>query len=85
LRLRKSESDKSLIEVRDITKVYDMGDVQVHALRGVSAQVDEGEAHTRRIVRLLDGRVVADELVENPQDAEETLAAALAGKKEEEE
>jgi ABC-type methionine transport system ATPase subunit len=36
-------SDKSLIEVRDITKVYDMGDVQVHALRGVSARVGEGE------------------------------------------
>jgi putative ABC transport system ATP-binding protein len=37
-------SDKSLIEVRDITKTYRMGDdVQVHALRGVSMQVDEGE------------------------------------------
>jgi putative ABC transport system ATP-binding protein len=42
-------------------------------------------AHTRRIVRLLDGRVVADEPVENPQDAEETLAAILAEGEEEEE
>jgi len=35
-------------------------------------------AHTRRIVQLLDGKIVADELVENPLDAETTLAAALA-------
>ena len=32
-------------------------------------------AHTRRIVRLLDGRIVADGPVENPLDAETTLAA----------
>jgi putative ABC transport system ATP-binding protein len=37
-------SDKSLIEIRDITKVYRMGgDIEVHALRGVSLQVDTGE------------------------------------------
>jgi len=37
-------SDRSLIEVRDITKIYRMGDdIEVHALRGVSMQVDEGE------------------------------------------
>lgn len=37
-------SDKPLIEVHDITKVYRMGhDIEVHALRGVSLQVDEGE------------------------------------------
>jgi putative ABC transport system ATP-binding protein len=35
-------------------------------------------AHTRRIVQLLDGKIVADELVENPLDAEATLAAVLA-------
>ncbi len=35
-------------------------------------------AHTRRIVRLLDGKIVADEPVENPLDAEATLAAVLA-------
>ena len=35
--------DRSLIEIRDITKTYRMGVVQVHALRGVSMQVDEGE------------------------------------------
>jgi putative ABC transport system ATP-binding protein len=35
-------------------------------------------AHTRRIVQLLDGKIVADELVENPLDAEVTLAAVLA-------
>ncbi|MBN1259788.1 MAG: ABC transporter ATP-binding protein, partial [Anaerolineae bacterium] len=33
----------SLIEVRDMTKVYQMGEVQVHALRGVSLDIAEGE------------------------------------------
>jgi putative ABC transport system ATP-binding protein len=32
-----------LIDIRDITKIYRMGQVQVHALRGVSLQVGEGE------------------------------------------
>jgi len=32
-------------------------------------------AHTRRIVQLLDGKIVADDPVENPRDAEATLAA----------
>ena len=35
--------DRPLIEIEDITKIYQMGDVQVHALRGVSLQVREGE------------------------------------------
>ena len=32
-----------VIELKDITKVYQMGDVQVHALRGVSLQICHGE------------------------------------------
>jgi putative ABC transport system ATP-binding protein len=32
-----------LIELENVTKVYDMGAVQVHALRGVSLSVAEGE------------------------------------------
>ena len=32
-----------LIDVKDITKIYEMGDVQVHALRGVSFTVEPGE------------------------------------------
>jgi putative ABC transport system ATP-binding protein len=32
-----------LIRIRDITKVYKMGDVEVHALRGVSLELSEGE------------------------------------------
>jgi len=32
-----------LLQVEHLTKVYRMGDVEVHALRGVSASVEEGE------------------------------------------
>jgi putative ABC transport system ATP-binding protein len=32
-----------LIDVRDLTKVYEMGDIQVHALRGVTFTVESGE------------------------------------------
>ena len=32
-----------MIEIREITKVYKIGDVEVHALRGVSFQVAAGE------------------------------------------
>ena len=32
-----------LIKIEDITKVYQMGEVQVHALRGVSLQIEQGE------------------------------------------
>ncbi len=28
-----------IIDIRNITKIYQLGDVQVHALRGVSLQV----------------------------------------------
>jgi putative ABC transport system ATP-binding protein len=34
---------RALIEVNDITKIYRMGEVEVHALRGASLQVEEGE------------------------------------------
>jgi putative ABC transport system ATP-binding protein len=33
----------ALIELRDVTKIYDLGEVQVHALRGVSLSIDQGE------------------------------------------
>ena len=33
----------ALIEARDLTKVYDTGGTVVHALRGVSLDIDEGE------------------------------------------
>ncbi len=32
-----------MIELKDVTKVYEVGEVEVHALRGVSLQVEEGE------------------------------------------
>jgi putative ABC transport system ATP-binding protein len=34
----------TLIQVRDLHKTYDAGDVQVHALRGVSFDIDAGES-----------------------------------------
>jgi putative ABC transport system ATP-binding protein len=36
--------DDTLIKIEDITKIYQMGDVQVHALRGVSLQITAGES-----------------------------------------
>ena len=35
-----------MIEIKDVTKVYDMGEMEVHALRGVSLTIDEGECLT---------------------------------------
>jgi predicted ABC-type transport system involved in lysophospholipase L1 biosynthesis ATPase subunit len=32
-----------LIEIQDLTKVYLMGEVEVHALRGLSLQIHKGE------------------------------------------
>ena len=32
-----------MIEVKDLTKIYTMGEFEVHALRGVSLSIDEGE------------------------------------------
>lgn len=34
---------RAVIDIRNITKVYQMGDVEVHALRGVSLRIYEGE------------------------------------------
>jgi putative ABC transport system ATP-binding protein len=34
---------KSIIEIRDLTKVYRMGDIDVHALRGITFTVSQGE------------------------------------------
>src|ERR1700731_2128208 len=33
----------SLIELRDLSKIYDLGEVKVTALRGVSLEINEGE------------------------------------------
>ncbi|RME45482.1 MAG: ABC transporter ATP-binding protein [Caldilineae bacterium] len=38
-----TSSQHALIEITDLTKIYQMGRVQVHALRGVSLVVEEGE------------------------------------------
>ena len=36
-------NNHTLIEIQDVTKVYQMGSVAVHALRGVSLQIQQGE------------------------------------------
>jgi putative ABC transport system ATP-binding protein len=41
--VRDEQGRRAVIDVRDITKVYQMGEVEVHALRGVSLQIYEGE------------------------------------------
>ena len=38
-----TNGQNGVIRIEEITKVYQMGDVEVHALRGVSLQVAEGE------------------------------------------
>jgi len=35
--------EQPLVQVRDLWKIYELGDVQVHALRGVSADIMAGE------------------------------------------
>ncbi|NWG15588.1 MAG: ABC transporter ATP-binding protein [Chloroflexi bacterium] len=40
---RDEQGRRAVIDVRDITKVYQMGEVEVRALRGVSLQIYEGE------------------------------------------
>lgn len=35
--------DKALIQLTDVTKIYKMGKVKVHALRGISLRVEAGE------------------------------------------
>ena len=37
------QCDTCVIETRNITKVYKMGEVEVHALRGLSVRVNRGE------------------------------------------
>ena len=34
---------KNIVEAKDLTKTYQMGDVEVHALRGISLTIKQGE------------------------------------------
>lgn len=38
-----ADGDNIVVDARDITKVYTMGEVKVHALRGLSVQIRRGE------------------------------------------
>jgi putative ABC transport system ATP-binding protein len=37
------DANRALIQITDLTKVYQMGEVEVHALRGVSLEIQQGE------------------------------------------
>ena len=39
----RADSPRKLIEIKDLTKVYGVGNVAVHALRGVNMTVERGE------------------------------------------
>jgi putative ABC transport system ATP-binding protein len=41
--MTKTRMSKTVVNVVDLTKVYQMGDVQVHALRGLSIKINRGE------------------------------------------
>lgn len=41
--VRDEQGRKAVIDIRDITKMYKMGDIEVHALRGVTLTIYEGE------------------------------------------
>jgi putative ABC transport system ATP-binding protein len=41
--MSQNKQNGSLIQIEEMTKIYQMGDIQVHALRGVSLQVQPGE------------------------------------------
>ena len=40
---RRRKAEMPLIETRDLWKTYVMGDEEIHALRGVSIQIERGE------------------------------------------
>ncbi len=41
--MARAERSRPVIDVRDVRKTYVVGDIQVHALRGVSMRIDRGE------------------------------------------
>jgi putative ABC transport system ATP-binding protein len=45
-RISNTRIDDPLIQIREITKVYQMGEVKVHALRGVTLNIQAGEMVT---------------------------------------
>ena len=40
---KNTNGNTPIIQIKDMTKVYQMGEVQVHALRGVSLDIHKGE------------------------------------------
>ena len=38
-----SSNNNAVVDAKDLTKVFTMGDVEVHALRGLSVQIERGE------------------------------------------
>ena len=40
---KKMKMSKNIVDAKDLTKTYQMGDVEVHALRGLSITITQGE------------------------------------------
>jgi len=40
---QKSRSETDMIKTRSLTKTYDMGEVKVHAIRGIDLEIKKGE------------------------------------------
>ena len=85
-----SGNGKAVISARDLTKVYHMGDVDVHALRGVTLEVQAGEfiailgasgsgkSTLMHIIGCLD-RPSSGEYVLNGEEVSSLSRSALAG------
>jgi putative ABC transport system ATP-binding protein len=85
-----SGNGKAVISARDLTKVYHMGDVDVHALRGVTLEVQAGEfiailgasgsgkSTLMHIIGCLD-RPSGGEYVLNGEEVSSLSRSALAG------
>ena len=46
----------SLIDIQEMTKVFNMGEIEVHALDGVSFHIEKGEMVVRSDIFLVNGK-----------------------------
>ena len=74
-----SEPMPSLIALEDVTKIYHMGDVEVHALRGVTSTIERGRVR-RHHGRVGLGQVDADEHPRLPRSPDAPARYLLDGR-----